>query len=71
MQGKISGSGGEPIRELSQDWLGEELEKRSSTSVNNFVDCGWCGAVTRIVWVHGHGQCLACGQNILPCCEGA
>lgn len=45
----------------------EELDFSSS----DLVDCDWCGAVTRIVWVHGHGQCLACGRNISPCCDGA
>ena len=44
-------------------------ERNSSSSPDGLVDCDWCGAVTRILWVHGHGQCLACGLNIMPCCE--
>lgn len=32
--------------------------------------CSSCGALAPIVWVHGHGQCSACGTNIAPCCDG-
>ncbi len=33
--------------------------------------CPRCGATTGLVWVHGHGQCAACGSNIHDCCQGA
>lgn len=33
--------------------------------------CAWCGAPLQLVWVHGHGQCAACGINCDPCCGGA
>gem|GEM_PF-5764254 len=31
--------------------------------------CQWCGVVAPVVWVHGHGQCAACGTNREPCCQ--
>ena len=68
----ISGNGeeGGRIGESSRGSLEGAQEKNSSSSPNGLVDCDWCGAVTRILWVHGQGQCLACGWNIMPCCEG-
>lgn len=33
--------------------------------------CAWCGVPLQLVWVHGHGQCAACGINCEPCCAGA
>ena len=36
----------------------------------NIVICNWCGSVTQIIWVHGHGQCANCGTNIEECCKG-
>lgn len=36
--------------------------------------CHLCPATGRresLVFVHGHGQCMACGQNVEPCCQGA
>lgn len=32
--------------------------------------CVYCGAVSPIVWVHGHGQCAGCGINVEECCRG-
>ncbi len=32
--------------------------------------CDFCGHPTKIVWVHGHGQCNVCGINVEPCCQG-
>lgn len=32
--------------------------------------CNWCGIPSKIVWVHGHGQCSNCGINIEECCKG-
>jgi phosphoglycolate phosphatase-like HAD superfamily hydrolase len=34
------------------------------------IICNWCGQITTIVWVHGHGQCTLCGNNIEECCRG-
>ncbi len=32
--------------------------------------CPRCGAQPfRVVAVHGHRQCVACGANVEPCCE--
>ncbi|QTD47888.1 hypothetical protein [Sulfidibacter corallicola] len=33
--------------------------------------CPWCSTPLNIVWVHGHGQCAACGINMEPCCSGS
>ncbi len=35
------------------------------------IVCPWCQRPTRLVWVHGHGQCEHCRINIEPCCSGA
>lgn len=32
--------------------------------------CPYCSRPTRIVWVHGHGQCEHCTINIDECCRG-
>lgn len=41
-----------------------------SKSPNNIIICNWCGTQTKIIWVHGHGQCANCGTNIEECCKG-
>ena len=33
--------------------------------------CPSCGSGRGVVFVHGHGQCVACGGNTEPCCAGA
>jgi len=33
--------------------------------------CPFCASVRGQVFVHGHYQCVDCGQNVTPCCEGA
>ncbi len=33
--------------------------------------CPACGRPLQLVFVHGHGQCAACGTNVVPCCTGA
>ena len=37
---------------------------------NNPIRCTWCGQMTIIIWVHGHGQCRICRTNIDECCRG-
>jgi len=32
--------------------------------------CFFCGHLVKLVHVHGHYQCPACGTNALPCCDG-
>lgn len=32
--------------------------------------CLFCGQEAELVWVHGHGQCTACGTNAEECCRG-
>ena len=36
----------------------------------NLIVCQWCGQLSQIIWVHGHGQCSLCGTNIEECCRG-
>lgn len=33
--------------------------------------CPVCGRHALVLWVHGHGQCTACGSAVEPCCQGA
>lgn len=37
---------------------------------NNTIVCNWCGNITELIWVHGHGQCKICRTNIEECCKG-
>lgn len=32
--------------------------------------CDYCGQAAPLIWVHGHGQCAACGINVQECCQG-
>jgi|GEM_PF-3453512 len=32
--------------------------------------CPYCGQITTLIWVHGHGQCAHCSTNIDECCRG-
>lgn len=32
--------------------------------------CQLCGQIAELIWVHGHGQCAACGFNAEECCRG-
>lgn len=32
--------------------------------------CPYCGHLTKMIWVHGHGQCAICGVTIEECCRG-
>ncbi len=36
----------------------------------DIILCPYCGQISRIVWVHGHGQCLVCKTTIDECCRG-
>ncbi|QQS35647.1 MAG: hypothetical protein IPM56_15590 [Ignavibacteriales bacterium] len=38
--------------------------------MNKTEICPWCSTETKIIWVHGHGQCLNCGINIDECSRG-
>lgn len=53
----------------------KSVNKKESTASNNkqSVDdrqCVYCGQQAQLVWVHGHGQCSACGINVDECCRG-
>ena len=39
-------------------------------SDNELIYCNWCGHQSKIIWIHGHGQCSHCGTNIDECCRG-
>lgn len=48
-------------------------EKRSQKKTSHAGDirrCVYCGSAAPLVWVHGHGQCSACGINVEECCRG-
>ena len=40
----------------------------ASTGTSN--RCNYCGMITEQVRVHGHEQCVNCGVNVEPCCDG-
>jgi len=33
-------------------------------------NCPYCGQPTRVLYVHGHGQCERCGTTVDDCCRG-
>ncbi|MFZ1635643.1 MAG: hypothetical protein WAT43_17280 [Chitinophagales bacterium] len=37
---------------------------------NQILICPYCGQPTKVVWVHGHGQCMICKTNFDECCRG-
>ena len=37
---------------------------------NEIIDCPWCGQATRLEFVKGHYQCLACKKPVYDCCDG-
>ena len=37
---------------------------------NNILICPFCGQLTKVIWVHGHGQCMVCKMNFDECCRG-
>jgi hypothetical protein len=32
--------------------------------------CPFCGQTSGVIWVRAHYQCAACGQVVVPCCNG-
>jgi hypothetical protein len=36
----------------------------------NFTACPWCGAETRVEFVRGHYECIACRRPVADCCDG-
>ena len=51
--------------------LDTSVGKKSSTifDPNGWHDCPWCGAVTRVEFVH-HYCCTSCHRPIHDCCDG-
>lgn len=43
----------------------KSLHNKYSTNI-----CSWCGQISQVIWIHGHGQCSNCGYNIDECCRG-
>ena len=41
-------------------------------SINGKLEdrCNYCGRETIRVQVYGHEQCVFCGTNVEPCCDG-
>lgn len=50
-----------------------KLAKQYEEAKNGEVKsrCPACGQPENIMWVHGHGQCVHCKMNVVPCCDGA
>ncbi len=36
----------------------------------DIIFCPYCGQLSKIVWVHGHGQCSVCKTTVDECCRG-
>ena len=36
----------------------------------DIIICPFCGVPTKMVWIHGHGQCAYCKNVIDECCRG-
>ena len=34
------------------------------------VICGWCGGVTRPIFMGGHYECGRCHSPVVDCCDG-
>ncbi|HMU69062.1 MAG TPA: hypothetical protein PK511_12250 [Chitinophagales bacterium] len=39
-------------------------------TLKNVILCPFCGHLSQMLWVHGHGQCAICGMTIDECCRG-
>jgi hypothetical protein len=46
------------------------MENLKPNYLENTNICSWCGQISQVIWVHGHGQCSNCGYNIDECCRG-
>jgi len=38
--------------------------------LSDFTVCPWCGAHTRLEFVHSHYECTACHRPVMDCCDG-
>lgn len=38
--------------------------------LNEYILCPFCGIPSKVIWVHGHGQCSVCHTIIDECCRG-
>ncbi len=49
----------------------QEINSEHSKFIENeLIFCCWCNQPSKIIWVHGHGQCSICRINIEECCRG-
>ena len=39
-------------------------------SYDDWVECPWCGQVTRLEQVRGHLSCPVCKRPVADCCDG-
>ena len=37
---------------------------------SSYTSCPWCGACTRLEFVRGHYECMACHRPVADCCDG-
>lgn len=44
--------------------------KNRMHNLNAFIVCPFCGWPGKVVWVHGHGQCVRCHTVLDECCRG-
>ena len=49
--------------------ISETSQKRSSVRIH-CKRCERCGTELKSVFVHGHEQCVSCGQVVYDCCQG-
>ncbi len=64
-----------PNLQLRQDllrvnWMFDQQEQATKEPMLQ-PRCPCCGKPETIIWVHGHGQCVHCKMNVMPCCDGA
>ncbi len=48
----------------------EAVRTMTESKQNEIIDCPWCGQATRLEFVKGHYQCLACKKPVYDCCDG-
>lgn len=49
---------------------GTKSGRENSFDPDGWHDCPWCGAMTRVIFVHGHYACTACHRSVWDCCNG-
>ena len=65
----------EAIKSYTDSILKEEMDivnhnTQTNKEAQNLFLCPYCGVVSKMIWVHGHGQCDKCKINVDECCRG-